>query len=384
VFLFGFFLVSGVGYVAVSVRSALHDNLEFDARHGRASTLLGRRRPWYLSERKWRSIRETAVDGLIPSWRKKADFSSNEAYQVLKNDVPPFFTDTEWRRLHENAINAFEDDVIQSLRTSYRETDVLTILQLERPMHLNPNKWADLRREAHSRLFALKKEEVYLDPKGYVAVLRQERPQAVDADAWDRHLAKTRSKYFDLIVHEVNYSVADPYETLKRYDVSVLDTEERDRLQQITYKRAILFLPDLLNSEKAGIFLEQNRPAWINQEDYDTRRQLARQVVDTAIREAKCAERESSLERREKQIVAKKRKVSQMARRIAAQLRIVNEFLSDPSVLDRVEEYDNPFSPGNFANLRRVAALVKEDIIRDEENGSSTEGGPGVSPSITL
>ncbi len=40
---------------------------------------------------------------------------------------------------------------------------------------------------------------------------------------------------------------------------------------------------------------------------------------------------------------------------ILRQLAIINELFSDPSSIERIETYDNPFSPGNFKLLQKLA-----------------------------
>ena len=52
--------------------------------------------------------------------------------------------------------------------------------------------------------------------------------------------------------------------------------------------------------------------------------------------------------------------MSELKQKIEKQLRIVHEFIADPTVVDRIEEYDDIFSPGNFENLKRLSQSLKE------------------------
>jgi hypothetical protein len=41
--------------------------------------------------------------------------------------------------------------------------------------------------------------------------------------------------------------------------------------------------------------------------------------------------------------------------RVLRQLDVINVFMNDPSVIDRIEEYESVFAPGNLSNLRKLA-----------------------------
>ena len=43
--------------------------------------------------------------------------------------------------------------------------------------------------------------------------------------------------------------------------------------------------------------------------------------------------------------------------KIEKQFAIINEVLNDPTALNRIEDYNNTFSAGNFENLKKIAQL---------------------------
>jgi hypothetical protein len=50
-------------------------------------------------------------------------------------------------------------------------------------------------------------------------------------------------------------------------------------------------------------------------------------------------------------------KLNMLITKINKQLHFINEFISDPGIIDRVEDYDVTFSKGNFENLRAIASI---------------------------
>ena len=59
-------------------------------------------------------------------------------------------------------------------------------------------------------------------------------------------------------------------------------------------------------------------------------------------------------------IVKEQKELSKKIEKVTLQLEIINQELRDPTVLERIEEYNNPFAPGNFTNLKKIAELIKK------------------------
>jgi hypothetical protein len=55
-----------------------------------------------------------------------------------------------------------------------------------------------------------------------------------------------------------------------------------------------------------------------------------------------------------------KKENEKLKSKILLQLKIIDNVLSSPESINRVEEYDNPFSKGNFENIQRIAAYLTE------------------------
>lgn len=45
--------------------------------------------------------------------------------------------------------------------------------------------------------------------------------------------------------------------------------------------------------------------------------------------------------------------------RLRRQIRVIADLFADPRSLERVEPYDNPFVPANFAMLKKMAQLME-------------------------
>ena len=64
-----------------------------------------------------------------------------------------------------------------------------------------------------------------------------------------------------------------------------------------------------------------------------------------------------------KDIFEAKQKIKEFERKVKiinSELQIIDNLLKDPNSISKVEEHSNPFAPGNFANLEKIAELIKE------------------------
>ncbi len=356
--LLGLGIVFFYGYLFLSLAV---DRIDYAACYSDPKGVLGREKPWYVSQGRWATLRETATKHLLPSWRHKGDFSANEAYQFLQGDTPTFLTESEWYEARIRAVRALEEDLAGAIVASYSADRLLPLLRLERPTHMDQNDWTDLRRKAHTELFRLRRSAFCETPESCVSALREHMPPGVDPIPWGQHVARVRSVYCDYIIHELNFA-QNPLKALDQHDVSVLTEDQRDRLREVAYRRQLLLLPDLLESEEAQRFLDQERPAWLMESDYQKRVKLATRITEITTREIESSKREKEQRQREEQLTAKEQNTSKAATHVAAQLRILNDILSDPNAIDRIESHDNPFATGNFANLQRIASLLRQTM----------------------
>lgn len=53
--------------------------------------------------------------------------------------------------------------------------------------------------------------------------------------------------------------------------------------------------------------------------------------------------------------------VKELRKKITYQLDVLNTFLSDPTVLERTEDYNNMFAKGNFENLIKISKLLNKE-----------------------
>jgi hypothetical protein len=107
-------------------------------------------------------------------------------------------------------------------------------------------------------------------------------------------------------------------------------------IRQVTY---------LLN----GTGLSSNAPSEMSAEDWTNLKRIDQEIVFTGDRNSR---KQAELEQQERETMALKWQVLR-------QLEVINIFINDPGVIDRIEEYEAVFAPGNLVNLKRLAQLLR-------------------------
>jgi len=235
-----------------------------------------------------------------------------------------------------------------------RESDkLLPVVQLKRPKNMSEITWMDFQKEANKHfleLMQLKVDWASLDK--LQTFMKEEIPEGIEQDTWKKYVESLEKKYINEIESEL-YSSDKPYEFLGQQNLSRLSETNTSRLKDKAYRLAIKKLPDLHKLKEAEKFLKETKPKWMTEEDYGKYTELAQKTLglDGLIKEYN--EKAALLEK-------EKAELTKNIEKVTSQLEIINQVLRDPTILERIEEYNNPFAPGNFINLKKIAEFIKE------------------------
>lgn len=58
-----------------------------------------------------------------------------------------------------------------------------------------------------------------------------------------------------------------------------------------------------------------------------------------------------------------KRKNKKLKKKLSKQLEILNDFFDEPNSINRIEDYDNPFSIGNFERLKEFSKKLEQNLV---------------------
>ena len=373
--------------------------LDFDAGY-RPLALLKRKKQPLISDSAWARIRSKAIDHVFQDeWA--TDVLKWDGWHVLDSDRPPYLNEDEWRKLVKNLVTMmaklFEAEV-RSARTGFRADTLGILLKLKRPSHLPEREWTDaLEMLEKNYIASLVDSQRWHGATEIADAIRSGRPEFITEDGWKKCKKEIGDIYYARLATEAA-TFYEPMDELAQWDLSVLDERQRRAMKEFAYCRQMARLPDVITPHGAQQFLDQPRPKWMAEKDYENLRDLAARykefiankdqyrslvisahdfVADVEVgpnqpsaggaeawAKVKAILENVRARARENSLLAAKLEtdrsdLDKLKTRVLRQLEVLDRFLQDPDIVDRIEPYEEVFAPGNLANLREIGGLAR-------------------------
>jgi hypothetical protein len=384
-------------YGGVSARAFAKDHFSFKARLEPAA-LLRRGKPFLLSNGDWTENLKDAASRLSDQRTgETGDVSSWEVYRILNSRKPEHITEDNWHKIVPDLIASLVSRMRAGAVSEYgyaRSSDIRKLLFVSKPAGVFDENWDRLMKSlsklyvaaliAENRIWDLSLSQI-------VKRLAEPKPEGLGDADWEGYRTLQTYCYFAVLFAEIRGS-AKPTEVLNGADLSSLSEYEVGTLRTYAYSKELAKLPDIMTPRGADQFLNAERPPFMPEEQYErlaetaqmVRKaarfsvllpQLERLVAGSQLAADKPSDASqdewANLKRIEHEIVTLREKnerrdaalfrqeaeASTLKTRVLKQLEVINDFINDPCVLDRIEDYEEAFAPGNLANLKSLAAF---------------------------
>ena len=129
-----------------------------------------------------------------------------------------------------------------------------------------------------------------------------------------------------------------------------------DALRAFANGRRYSALTDALRDVTNGAPLGSDAPRAILSDEWANVKKIEKDIV--AARDEYKRKR-AELDAQGAEMVKRDSELQTLKARILRQLDVINTFINDPAVIDRIEEYDTVVAPGNLLNLRKLAVRLR-------------------------
>lgn len=306
-YIFSALFISYFILLVFQARSMAIDHLESSGSYTNYYDYLHKKKPIYVSQEKWDSIRRKYIEGKIkPKYLYVTNIEEEENYKILNQDKHTFLTEDEWELLKENASKSLENQLSYLIKTSSSISSLEKYFLLKKPKHFPENKWQEIVKELNENFMTVKKlnKNFYLSMKDILKELELGMPSGMLPIFWDKYKKFLTDRYYELVYSEILRS-ASPSKYLKETNISILNKDEQKSLEDISCE------------------IQQ-------------------------------------IEEDKSNLKSEKQKTNELKEKILKQLSIINNVLIEPESINKIEDYDNPFSEGNFANLKKISKLAIE------------------------
>ena len=350
-----------VGYlliIAYMVGTSLRDSWKLRATHKHPDQVLSLRKPWYIPETTWRNLHVDVIKRRLEAHYSVygEDLENSAAYTFLRAKKPDHLDDADWSEIIILAVGRLSK-ICSEMVSSHSESNVMAFLRSERPKHYPADKWDDLEKRANERFASLRKQVLFTSER-VLRALEEEKPEEVSGASWSELTKYLQDQYYEMILQNLRMSDS-PLDLLAQRDLRVLDEKRREDLKQwafgkVKYNELVRLLRSLLGKEGIGT----EKPDPLSNWEWEQLKELEDRVA--VLREVEAMKKE--IQRESSGLATERSEVSLLRQKIERQLDIVNSLLDDPTVIDRIESYDDTFAPGNLDNLRKVAQILQERV----------------------
>lgn len=387
--------------ILFGLRSIPIESLESNSKYDPLK-VLKRKKPLYLSNEKWDKFRKDSIENLIKmDDRYFHEPYETSSYKFLSKDKPVFLSDLEWEQLVEESNKMLSKVLIHNVEFKSLYGDSESLLNLRKPKHFKEKEWDEILQRTNKRVITYKIQEViiyYFNSDAILKEIKKDLPKGAIPELWEKYNEFLKELYFLASALECASAIS-PIKELKLKEVNLLREFNRNRLKDIAYHMQLLQILPVHDIKKAEEFLNNKDTDWIADKDYSILKKQAEHtlevnellnrnaIIQNSLKtildrnplsnsiinqlpetdKEKLKQLSSGIVEAEKEIKKKENELNELAvhtesikSKIEKQLNIIHEFIEDPTVLERLEDYSNAFAPGNFKNLLKLAEFRKK------------------------
>lgn len=334
--------------------------------------ILELKQPKHYNGRKWSELRgevlnrqqEVLMYSAITHYDYKVE--TLDVYQLLSSGMPTYLTENEWNSLLKKLVRYFNEFVKQRIQESYyynRIERIMYFLSLNKPAMYPKIEWGKLYNWIQEQYILDKKntdlvEGVYLNNSKIISKFNSRKPEVIDDKNWKEYLKFLEQLYEINITYNI-YNQDEPLTFLTEQEKMSVDVE--DQLHKKAYSvQLINYYIKFLNIDYEN-YKASGRPNWIRERDYKILDDYHndRQQYSTLIEEQ--IEINAKLQEEQQVLLLERYNAEELKNKVTYQLNLINELLSDPTAIDRIEDYNKAFAKGNFQNLIKCADLMRKD-----------------------
>lgn len=300
--------------IVFGIRTTVVDSIAVDVYHKPYNKILKKSKPWFVPANKWRKFRDDSMEYIF-NYDSYANIANSLCFQILDLEKHKSISNEEWIKLklvaQEKLLNSISEDVNKGYNWKIEE-----FLSLKQPKNIDENVWLDIKSVINKAYITtlIFKVDNYTDDAEITELLKQEKPQIISERNWEKYqsfLLKLKSMKEKSIENDIL----------------------QERLKLLMCGEKLNEKPDELSVSKWEKLKKIETEIFVKSEQISEELSEIEQIKSTTI---------------------------PLSTKLEKQLKIINEVLTDPTAIDRIEDYENPFSIGNFENLKQIAKLKNQ------------------------
>jgi len=333
-------------------------NRESFGKYTNGEKLFRNDKPWYAFSAEWSEMQFEAIDRSLNRY-SYSNINESSYYQLLNRPKPTLLSEEKWILLQKNASDLlmarFSRDV-----TSYLNTEKLVdFCKLGKPESLSNELWSEFKK---SLIAKLKNNllPAHMNAGQYISLLEANNPIL-------KNLPNTIANEIRELAqeHYANYLTSrntleiwsEPSTILKTSRLELLTEEQSTSVKNSVLRFARMKeMPSRWNLHELELFISKGKPEWMPEDEFNSICEFVKQTKSLS-------NKNDALYRQQTELESNKLETEKLKEHVLAQLDLIDKVITNPSAIERIEDYDQTFAPGNRKNLELVASLLKSKPV---------------------
>jgi hypothetical protein len=356
VFMLGLFAFSCYG---------LYSHLQTFISYDKEEELLSSKKPLFITDKKWNKTRTESIANLFDrSIRSKEDVKSSFPYRFLNDKSNANIPDIE--------IDSFINKCCDKIKTyfsdlssrAYTLKSLAQLFTIPKPTDMPDDKWDEIQRHLSELYVSKYLGDLYLSDRQIIPSDSLKRPEFIPKMIWDKIILDVTSIVTGNIISDILQSkfvngvlISD---SSKLSGLPDRNTKLVSRLTMtfMVFRNVFQYTKD--DARRMIEELKNNDSFMHDKAESDSLIKFCDHVIRVWEMDSTITSREACVQKKEADMAYQQDAFDASKKTVLKQLEIIDSILSrDNNFLDKIEGYDMPFSPGNEANLRTVASLLK-------------------------
>ena len=314
-------------------------------------------RPELVEEAKWNEERERLLsnykDYCISRCYNFYDIPNTAVYfdNVLSSII---LSDIEKNKITQDIKQWWLKNLKQWINGLSSDSDkkyIKQLFQTEKPKYFTQSEWSSIKTIASDKyLEIILYEFSYSSKEDYEKILRKEN-QKINflSDDYRKKIKKYAAQLYCLSIMEDSLILSHK-ELVDKYDFTLLESKRITAILKLIDKAHSI--EKLLNSPVEGID-KLEIPESVEKSFWNS-------IIEYRTKNAELNDKLQEVNNEELKLKVKIEKV-------LSQLTFINTILDSPDEIDRIEDYEDLFSKGNYENLRKIKDLLESNNTREKE-----------------
>lgn len=353
-----------------------------------------------LDNEEQKKIISTTKDYFLKEFRNLRNmlYSKNEYVEILSISKPDLVEESVWLIEREKIFSSYEEfiksrcyDIYNVSKTDQFIKDALdinTISDIEKnKIKQDIEQWWLKNLEQWIRGLASDSGKNYIEQ-----IFQTKKPDCFTPSEWESINNTANDKYLEIVLYELFYSSKEDYEKLLKNENSKINNLPDDCRKKIRKYAEQLYCLSIM--EDSFILSYEELVDKYNFDLFDSKRiirliqsidknQSIEKLVNSPVENINKLDvpktvdesfwnsiieyrtQKAELNNKLQKMNSEESKLKLKIEKVSKQLDFINSFLDSPDTIDRVEDYDDLFSKGNYENLKKLKNLFT-DINKTE------------------